>query len=192
MDKIIQPTRNIMKHRNPVISGRTFELVTNIEPVLYARGYTKYIFEPKSKYGYMLSSKHEPNIRYFTQAGLKMYSKTMMNVKLNRHPDECYIVNPTTLQTNNLTLKIIEKKAQYSMGSIDTKLYAAPLFKDEYMEAFTKSGLNINVEYAFCLNSFFKSTKYSHIFKRLEKYDIPVFFGEDNTYFKDVMDWVKG
>lgn len=186
MSTCMKPMRNV-KH---VLTGRQFEAVTNIEPMLYTKGYTKQIFEKKSKYGYLLASPSyntsTNKIQYFTQAGLKLYSKKIMNVTLNRHPDECYICS-----NNKITLKILEKKTQHAMGSVDTKLYAAPLFIDEYMERFAMSGIHIDVKYAFCLNSFFKSSKYSHIFKRLEKYDIPVFFGEDETYCEEIFQWIQ-
>lgn len=175
----------------PNTSGKAFELLTNVEPKLLESGYIKRIFEPRSKYGYYLSKDiQDSNVRvnYFTQTGLKMYTRSQMNIKLQRNPDEAYLVYNS--EKCELTLKIIEKKAQYANGSVDTKLYAAPLIREEYMECLNNANIDIKVEYAFCLSSFFKSSKYTPIFKRLEKHDIPVFFGEEQMYYKELFEWI--
>lgn len=173
-------------------SGKHFEAVTDVTPFLLNQGFEK-VSMTKSKFGFYLRKKCDTKtIIFVTQQGLRMYCKNEYNVTLHRCPDEAFIIHDTLESTDPphtpcTTIKIIEKKNQTSTGSVDTKLYAAPCFITEYKECL---GPNFQVEYAFCLNDFFKATSYQTMFKVLQKHSIPVFFGEDEDYFSKLCTWV--
>lgn len=107
--------------------------------------------------------------------------------------DEAFIIKNKI--TNKLTLKILEKKYQKVEGSVETKLYASYLLKEEYEELLNNY---FNIEYGFCLNNYFKNkfmdidnNKYQILKKLLIKYNIPLFYGEDNNYIEKIFNWIN-
>ena len=90
-----------------------------------------------------------------------------------------------------ITIKIIEVKNQNGSGSVDTKLLAAPMFVEEYK--LMLSDWDIEIEYIFCLNNYFKkqfddetNRYYQNLKIILKKYNIKYLFGEASDYFENI------
>jgi hypothetical protein len=135
----------------------------------------------------------EKRILYLAQAGFKTFMKNEYGLNFPRYPDEAYLVD---YSNGRKVLKILEKKAQHVEGSADTKLMAANAFREEYR--FFGEG-KFEVEYAFCLNAFFKekfrsesakNRKYIFLQQLLKKEGIEVFYGEDADYFDRLSEWI--
>jgi hypothetical protein len=135
----------------------------------------------------------EKRILYLAQAGFKTFMKNEYGLNFPRYPDEAYLI---AYSNGRKVLKILEKKAQHVEGSADTKLMAANAFREEYR--FFGEG-NFEVEYAFCLNAFFKekfhsesakNRKYIFLQQLLKKEGIEVFYGEDADYFDRLSEWI--
>jgi len=135
----------------------------------------------------------DKRILYLAQAGFKTFMKNEYGLKFPRYPDEAYLV---AYSNGRKVLKILEKKAQHVEGSADTKLMAANAFREEYR--FFGEG-KFEVEYAFCLNAFFKekfhsgsdkNRKYIFLQQLLKKEGIEIFYGEDTDYFDRLSEWI--
>jgi len=136
----------------------------------------------------------EKRILYLAQGGFRTFMKNEYGLNFPRYPDEAYLV---VYSNGRKVLKILEKKAQNVEGSADTKLMAAGAFREEYR--FFGEG-KFEVEYAFCLNDFFKdkfhstsdakNRKYIFLQQLLKKEGIEVFYGEDADYFDHLSEWI--
>jgi hypothetical protein len=114
-----------------------------------------------------------------------------------RNPDEVYISE--TLDT--ITIKILEKKNQNRKGSVIDKLIAN--YYDEYLgmieasQIAEKTKKKINLEFAFCLNSWLEAElnkdclKYKIWKKMFDKQNIKLFYGDSENYFNDIMEWIN-
>ena len=132
--------------------GKKFEEKTNNEKRFLDNGYEKIILNKKSKNGYYLTKTFEDKtIIFVSQSGLKEYIKNKYNIELFRCPDEAFIIE---YKSGRKVIKILEKKEQNVEGSVDTKLLAGPIFKEEYIEALE---YNFEVEYAFCVSKFLQN-----------------------------------
>lgn len=170
--------------------GKLFEEKTNNEKRLLGNGYEKTILNKKSKNGYYLSKTFEDKtVTFVSQSGLKEFIKHKYNIELFRCPDEAYIIEYVS---GRKVIKILEKKEQNVEGSVDTKLLAGPIFKEEYTEALEH---NFEVEYAFCVSKFLQdkimsSEKKYIIFNKLMKnHNISILFGDDDNYFETFDMW---
>ena len=136
----------------------------------------------------------EKRIIYLAQGGFRTFMKNEYGLNFPRYPDEAYLI---TYSNGRKVLKILEKKAQNVEGSADTKLMAANAFREEYR--FFGEG-KFEVEYAFCLNAFFKykfnttsdakNRKYIFLQQLLKKEGVEVFYGEDADYFDRLSEWI--
>ena len=170
--------------------GKKFEEKTNNENRLLENGYEKIILNKKSKNGYYLTKIfEEKKVTFVSQSGLKEYIKHKYNIELFRCPDEAYIIE---YNSGRKVIKILEKKEQNVEGSVDTKLLAGPIFKEEYAEAL----LHIfEVEYAFCVSKFLQDKimsnekKYIIFNKLMKNHNIPILFGDDENYFETFDTW---
>ena len=114
-----------------------------------------------------------------------------------RRPDEAYIIE--TIDT--ITIKILEKKNQNGTGSVIDKLIAN--YYDEYLgmieasQIAEKTKKTINLEFAFCLNSWLEAElnkdclKYKIWKKMFDKQNIKLFYGDSENYFNDIMEWIN-
>lgn len=169
-------------------NGKQFEEITNNEVRLLSQGFTKTVIN-KNKYGYYLSKKIGlfTEIIFVLQGGLIDYMKQEFEIELFRNPDEAYIIRRPGEKT---IIKILEKKHQNVQGSVETKLWAAVALKREYELV---CGERFEIEYAFCLNDWFKQQKhekYIYLHMILEENDIDVFYA-DNDYFHKLDDWIQ-
>ena len=172
------------------LNGKSFEKITDIENKLYENAYEKVNMD-KSKYGYYLYKNiNNSKIIYVSQNGLKLYIKKYFNIDLFRYPDEAYIIE----KDGKYIIKILEKKAQYVEGSVETKLWSGHSLKREYEIVL---GENFRVEYAFCLSKFLQdkfnsdSKKYTTLNKILNESNILVFYGQDDDYFEKIYQWIN-
>jgi hypothetical protein len=170
--------------------GKKFEEKTNNEKRFLDNGYEKIILNKKSKNGYYLSKTFEDKtIIFVSQSGLKEYIKHKYNIELFRCPDEAFIIEYTS---GKRVIKILEKKEQNVEGSVDTKLLAGPIFKEEYIEALE---YNFEVEYAFCVSKFLQNKiisnekKYIIFNKLMKNHNISILFGDDENYFETFDAW---
>lgn len=176
--------------KNTNINGKNFEYITDIENKLLENNYEKKITD-KSKHGYYLYQNIDNNkIIYLSQNGLKLYIKQNFNIELFRCPDEAYIIK----KDEKYIIKILEKKAQYVEGSVETKLWSGPSLKREYEIIL---GKDFTVEYAFCVSKFLQEKinsnieKYKILKQILNESNIPIFYGEDTDYFDIIYEWIN-
>ena len=164
-------------------NGKKFEELTNNEMRLLSQGFIKTLIN-KNKYGYYLSKK---DVVFVLQGGLVDYMKKKFDIELFRHPDEAYIIRrPPGEKT---VIKILEKKNQNVAGSVETKLWSGPALKREYELV---CGENFEIQYAFCLNDWFKQQKhekYIYLHMILQENDIDVFYADEN-YFETLDKWI--
>jgi hypothetical protein len=170
--------------------GKKFEEKTDNQKRLLENGYEKIILNKKAKFSYYLSKNFDDKkVTFVSQSGLKDYIKYKYNIELFRCPDEAYILEYTNGKNKIL---ILEKKEQNVDGSVDTKLLAGPIFKEEYEEALE---YKFEVAYAFCVSKFLQNKimsnekKYIIFNKLMKKHNIPILFGDDDNYFDTLDNW---
>ena len=75
-------------------------------------------------------------------------------------------------------------------GSIETKLWAAPSLKREYELIL---GEEFEVQYCLCVSEFLKKkiTSNEKKYKVLNESKIAVLFGDDESYFETVDNWIS-
>lgn len=97
-----------------------------------------------------------------------------------KEPDEAYVDNIKK------SVYIIEKKFQQTPGSVDEKLQTGPFKKHHYGKLFP----NYKIYYIYCLADWFKREEYESVLEYLEENDIPIFWGNDPNYKKDIIDFI--
>jgi hypothetical protein len=108
-----------------------------------------------------------------------------------RKPDGVYI----RIKGNTVEIKILEMKNQTVSGSVDLKLYAGTGIRHEYRHWLKTSKYDVTVDYAFCICNYLKEECYDKIptmASYLEGENIPVMFGECDTYFETLHEWAFG
>lgn len=169
---------------NTTKNGTAFEKVTWNGDRLISLGFIK------EKYYLRKKIDSEREIIFLPQKSLKRYCKEKFNVTLFRNPDEAYLFRNGA----KYLLKILEKKAQNTEGSVDTKLCADTWFKEEYQECL---GSQFTVEYAFCLSKWLRqrylsaNSKWPVMRKLHARHGTTVLFGEDADYFSKLDEWIK-
>lgn len=79
-------------------------------------------------------------------------------------------------------------------GSVETKLWSGPSLKREYELVL---GIGFEVFYGFCVSEFLKNKLVSNVKKYvilntiLNENNITVLFGDDETYFETIYNWVN-
>lgn len=172
-------------------NGLAFEDLVACDKVLESMGFEKSIMSKKSKHGYSLSKKiGNTTYVFLRQNGFECFIKKY-GLSVVRKPDEAFV----TIEDGTIShVFIIEKKNQNTAGSVDLKLWASLLLREEYKYCF---GDKIKVDYVLCLSDWFK-----HQFKVSRRYEIlkeilsrphnniPFFFGEDESYFDDLFSFI--
>ena len=95
-----------------------------------------------------------------------IYYKSILSTKLL--PDAALLIGNT--------MYIIEKKYQAGGGSVDEKLQTCDFKKRQYIKLMTP--LNINVEYYYVLNDWFKKPQYKDVFEYIESVGCKYFIQE--------------
>lgn len=167
--------------------GLSFEKKTNARSSLLSNGFIEVD-------GYYLSkSVEDRKFVFVSQGGFKKYMEQKHGIKegkIYRNPDEAYII-----EYNNgiKIMKILEKKAQNTQGSVEDKLWAGPIIKKSYK---LMTDNKFEVHYGFCVNTFLKNKlisnqqKYIDLNKLLREDNISVLFGDDEDYFETLHEWV--
>jgi hypothetical protein len=173
--------------------GKKFEEKTNNEQRLLNLGYIKNSItkkKSKEKYNYYLSKIFEDKkIVFVLHNGLKLYMKNKYNIELFRYPDEAYIIE---YNDGRKIIKILEKKEQNVVGSVETKLWSGPSLKREYELVL---GKDYSVFYGFCVNEYLKNKiispqkKYIILNTIFTENNISVLFGDDENYFETFDTW---
>jgi hypothetical protein len=173
--------------------GKGFEEKTNNFKRLEETGYTRtnLIKNATKDIHHSLSKTEEgKTITCVSQGGFKVFMKTQYGKELYRCPDEAYILEYSNGQK---VIKILEKKEQHVEGSVETKLWAGPAFKEEY--EFELDGFEI--WYGFCVNDYLKKKiisteqKYMTLNKIFTKHNIHVLFGDDEDYYSKLDEWIN-
>lgn len=179
---------------NTTYYGKLFEENTHNFYRLIKSGYTKNLFNKKTKkeYDYYLSkSFQDRTVIYVTQTGFKKFMKHKYNINSIRYPDEAYIIEYTS---GRKVIKILEKKEQNVDGSVETKLWAGPALKREYEILL---GSEFDVCYGFCVNRFLENKfisneqKYEILNVILNESNIDVLFGNRDNYFETLDIWIN-
>jgi hypothetical protein len=171
-------------------NGKQFEEKTNNEHRLLQQNFVKIKFGTSKNKTYCSRTYSNKKIRFFTQGNLKIYIQRKYNIKLFRNPDEAYIIEH---DNGKCIIKILEKKAQYTDGSVETKLWSGIALKLEYEEVL---GSNFEVQYSFCVSKFLEDKftsnirKYKILEKILQTHNINVYYGDDIDYFVKLDKWI--
>lgn len=171
--------------RVSTISGKEFERKTDCTQILIDDDYTENkISNCEDTY---LSKKMDDKEITFVQFKFKKIMEMKFGKSVLRRPDEAFIIEKSD---NITTIKILEKKNQTSIGA---KLLAGPSLKEAYKK---ELGNNFNIEYAFCLNNYYKdlfeskTDKYVIMQEILKENNISIFYGEDADYFDKLKEWI--
>lgn len=183
---------------NTNLNGKKFEDKTNNEFRLLK---DEYIFrwtmfngiskKTKKTYDYLYKEFEDKTIVFASQQKFKKYIKYKYNIDFWRCPDEAYIIE---YKTGRKVIKIVEKKEQNVVGSVETKLWASSILKREYELEFNKSA-QFEICYCLCVNNFLKTkltsteTKYETLMQILTENNITVLFGDDTNYFETFDIW---
>ena len=174
-------------HTNVV--GKSFEQSTSNEQRLITDGFIRTNMT-KGKYGYYLSKQlNNKRVVFVSQGGLKVYLKTIYGISIFQEPDEAYIIESSD---GNISIKILEKKAQTGSGSVDTKLKAGPTIREEYHRTLEKKW---TVHYAFCINQYLQNQlmqpKWTIFKEIMAEQNISILFGDDANYFDTLDVWIN-
>jgi hypothetical protein len=163
---------------------------------------TKYLkCEPMIRFGRGKNDTHIPIsitdtllLKRLTKNGLNKYMEryhadsVCSDCKKKYQPDEAFIDSDRNI------IWILEKKFQSVSGSVDEKLETGFIKKLHYEE---EQFTGFTIHYAYVLNNWFKQPCYDRILKLYriikERYGIhiPIFWGEDESYAKDLTEWIQ-
>ena len=177
---------------NTTLNGKAFEQFCDVESNLLKVGFSRLELY-SGKHGYYMYKKldNDTKIYHVKQNGFaKLVDKLFGKIETERCPDEVFIVCKPNQKP---VIKVLEKKVQSTAGSVDVKLWASYLLREEYEEVF---GNEFVIEYGFCLGNYFKEKfetvrKFKLLKKSLDKYNIPVMYGTDDDYFEKLSKWVR-
>ena len=180
--------------KNTNKNGLTFEEKTSILPILTEMGFEKVKIPNMSKI--ICYGKNISNTKFIYYASKKSFANLLCYVfqmsgdNLYKQPDEGFII----IENNTVIVKIMEKKNQAVEGSVFEKFYTAVYVRDicykKHLPDIAK------VEYAYCVNNWLKQKfnidlpKYNDLMKFYHDNNIQVFYGDDNNYFQNVVEWL--
>ena len=179
---------------NTNLFGKKFEEKTNNEKRLLEFGFIRENFSKNNKNNknaYLIHRDDDKEVVFLVQSELKKYMKNKYGIELYRYPDESYFVK---YGDGRKVLFILEKKAQNVDGSVETKLWSGPTLKEEYELVL---GPDFVVHYAFCVSSFLEKKfvtndkKYVNLNTLLSRKNIPVLFGDSDSYFEKLDAWMS-
>jgi hypothetical protein len=177
---------------NTTLNGSLFEVKIDNEKRLIEKGFVKKLLK-NGKNNYYEKDEENRTIHFVKQSGLVYYMKEFHKKDIYRKPDEAYIFMDKI--TGKIEVKILEKKNQNSSGSVDDKLCLGHHFK--FTEYPGYLGEKFTVDYAFAISDFLKNKytsdhpKWKLIRDTNEKNEIPVFFGDDESYFTKLDTWLN-
>jgi hypothetical protein len=177
---------------NTTLNGSSFEVKIDNEQRLIKKGFVQKLFKNGTT-NYLEKDEESRIIHFVKQRGLRYYMKELYEKDIYRNPDEAYIF--TDKNTGIIEVKILEKKNQNKDGSVEDKLCLGHHFK--FTEYPFYLGEKFKVDYAFAISDFLKN-KYNsdHPKWKLIKYtndknEIPVFFGDEESYYTKLDAWLN-
>ena len=117
------------------------------------------------------------------KGGLKKYmDEHRVTAKCAREsqPDECFI------DPDRNIIFILEKKFQGVDGSVDDKIQTGVFKRWFYQQQYPK----YEIRYAYVLNDWFKSPKYTPEMEYNAMHDICIFWGSDDNYSDKIFSWL--
>ena len=139
----------------------------NFEYIKFSEQGPEFINVNKSSLYKFMESKLEKNAEIVPASGCKSPDEAFINIELKK-------------------LVILEKKFQQTSGSVDEKPQTGVFKQFHYSELFP----SYQVSYVYCLSDWFKKPEYTSVLKYLKKNDIPVFWGSDENYKKDMIEFI--
>lgn len=128
---------------------------------------------------------NKKQLKLLIKGGLPKYM--FIKEELNQECEKYLLPDESFLDEENKILYILEKKFQYRSGSTDEKLQTGHFKREFYIEQYP----NYKIEYAFVLSDWFKQDKYKPEKRYCKKYNIPIFWGSDKNYYKNLEDWLS-
>jgi hypothetical protein len=169
-------------------NGSQFEDAMDSEPHLLKMGFSKIQIGDKSANTGLTKQVGKKTVYFFKQRKFNYFISQEYGKDVCRQPDESFVVVEDKKKTK---IFIVEKKNQNTTGTVEDKLGASDFMRMCYEDGL---GTDFEVEYALCLSSWFKtrfkSQKYMVLQKWFEKHNIKYFFGEDESYVRDMFSWV--
>ncbi len=179
---------------NTNLNGSEFEEKTSIEKHLDKFNYVKkeiYNNNNKTYYYYQYLNDYI-NIIYFKKNSFKLYFKKEFNIKIDKQPDEAYLIKIE----DTYILKILEKKFQKGKGSVDEKLKTGDATRYEYGLILNNNKYKFIIEYCFCVSKFLQDkfesndTKFKNFKKIIEKHKVGLLYGDDDNYIEKLFYWI--
>jgi hypothetical protein len=124
------------------------------------------------------------NISHVKKGQLFKYLDKYLNKTISmghgcRKPDECFV------DIERKIIFIIEKKFQKVSGSVCEKIQTVDFKLWQYRRCFLK----FSIIYIYCLSSWFKENCVAEL-EYLKLKNIPIFWGDDASYKKDILDFI--
>ena len=148
--------------------------------------HSEFTIHTKNKNSFTISFNCKPEMQliYTKQSRLFKCMKDAVDTSVNKahgckNPDECYI------DKTSKTIIIIEKKFQQVGGSVCEKIQTPDFKVWQYERTFP----DYKIIYIYCLSSWFKSNCKAEL-EYLEYKNIPVFWGNSETYKKDIIEYI--
>jgi len=176
-------------------NGLAFEIKTNFEKILLEQKWEKKFLD-KTHYYLELVKNNEFSYWMYQNSFQEFVSKQFKLKKADifRRPDEVFI----KINEKNINIYVIEKKNQNGEGSVEDKLRTGSFIRKEYIKMLAPiKDSNISVEYGYCVSKFLydkylsKKPKYNIMREILEEENIPIFYGEDENYFSNIIEWIS-
>lgn len=99
-----------------------------------------------------------------------------------RNPDDAYV------DLENKKIFIVEKKFQQTGGSVEEKIQTGFFKKKHYSKLYP----NFEINYMYCLSSWFKNIDNKSVIEALNDENIPVFFNSDKDFDKQIVKYIIG
>jgi len=177
---------------NTTLNGSSFEVKIDNEQRLVEKGFVQKLFKNGTT-NYLEKDEESRIIHFVKQRGFRRYMKEFHEKDIFRNPDEAYIF--TDKNTGIIEVKILEKKNQNKDGSVEDKLCLGYHFK--FVEYPFYLGEKFKVDYAFAISDFLKNKynsdhpKWKLIRYTNDKNEIPVFFGDEESYYTKLDTWLN-
>jgi hypothetical protein len=163
-------------------NGLSYEEKTNLEPL-----YSECIENKKNKSKIIKFIGYENELINANKSMLHKYMENIGEKETSlqsaagcKEPDEAYI------DLAKKYIFIIEKKFQQTPGSVDEKIQTAAFKKYHYSNLFP----NFKIYYIYCLSDWFKRDEYKSVLEYLSNINIPVFWGNDEEYKKNIINFM--
>lgn len=150
-------------------NGLSFERDTSLNEALISAGYiikAEKVYDRNNKIIGLSIPKNDLYKKYLEK----------QNINYKDYNSKKWLPDDAFLNFNNKTIYIIEKKYQQTSGSVDEKLPNCDFKKKEYEKLFNP--LNIDVEFIYVFNNWFKNSQYDDILKYITDVGCMYYYNE--------------